>query len=59
MVVNLCLTDILFCIRFDVTSDEAEVIIQLSQKENKSTVLARFDMDMNKLLLIIKIKDWV
>ena len=51
------MTDILFCIRFDVTSDEAEVIIQLSQKENKSTVLARFDM--NKLLLIIKIKDWV
>ena len=46
------MTDIWFCIRFDVTSDEAEVIIQLSQKENKSTVLARFDI--NKQLLIIK-----
>ena len=29
-----------FLLRFDVTSDEGEVIIQLSQKENKSTVLA-------------------
>ena len=31
-------------LRFDVTSDEAEVIIQLSQIDNKSTVLARFDV---------------
>ena len=31
-------------LRFDVNSDEAEVIIQLSQIDNKSTVLARFDI---------------
>ena len=38
--------------RFDVTSDEAEVIIQLSQIDNKSTVLARFDIH-NKFLMIL------
>ena len=41
---TICQNIYIVLLRFDVTSDEAEVIIQLSQIDNKSTVLARFDI---------------